>query len=155
LDEPGRAGNLVVLFLAIGLVSWLTMARVVRGRCFRCECSRFVDAARATGLPEWRIFLFHLLPNLAGPIIVYATLTIPLAILQESFLAFSGSAFRRRCLPGALSRGRAYAGAVAGSSALVGAAVSLYAAVPDAAEPELSGDGLRDLIDPKREAAKL
>ncbi|MCC6423032.1 MAG: ABC transporter permease [Phycisphaerales bacterium] len=85
-----NAANLVVLFLAIGLVSWLTMARVVRGQVMSLRTQPFVEAARACGAKESRIFIRHLLPNLAGPIIVYATLTIPSAILQESFLSFLG-----------------------------------------------------------------
>jgi ABC-type dipeptide/oligopeptide/nickel transport system permease subunit len=85
-----NAANLVVLFLAIGLVSWLTMARVVRGQVLSLRTQPFVEAARAGGVRERRIFIRHLLPNLAGPIIVYATLTIPSAILQESFLSFLG-----------------------------------------------------------------
>ena len=86
----GPAANLIVLFLAIGLVSWLTMARVIRGQVLSLRTLPFIEAARAAGLPEWRIFLRHLLPNLIGPITVYATLTIPSAILQESFLSFLG-----------------------------------------------------------------
>ncbi len=89
LLSPATA-NLIVLFLAIGLVSWLTMARVVRGQVLSLRGQPFIESARALGIPEWRIFLRHLLPNLAGPIIVYATLTIPQAILQESFLSFLG-----------------------------------------------------------------
>lgn len=85
-----NAANLVVLFLAIGLVSWLTMARVVRGQVLSLRTRPFIEAARACGVRERTIFLRHLLPNLAGPIIVYATLTIPSAILQESFLSFLG-----------------------------------------------------------------
>jgi oligopeptide transport system permease protein len=85
-----QAVNLVVMFLAIGLVSWLTMARVIRGQVLSLRSMPFVDAARALGTPEWRIFLYHLLPNLIGPITVYATLTIPSAILQESTLSFLG-----------------------------------------------------------------
>jgi oligopeptide transport system permease protein len=82
--------NMIVMFLAIGLVSWLTMARVIRGQVLSLRSMPFVDAARAVGTPEWRIFLYHLLPNLIGPITVYATLTIPSAILQESTLSFLG-----------------------------------------------------------------
>ncbi|HLL89279.1 MAG TPA: ABC transporter permease, partial [Tepidisphaeraceae bacterium] len=84
------AGNLIVLFLAIGLVSWLTMARVVRGQVLSLRAQPFVEAARACGIGRWRIFTRHLLPNLVGPITVYATLTVPQAILQESFLSFLG-----------------------------------------------------------------
>ncbi len=90
LNASTQAINLIVLFLAIGLVSWLTMARVIRGQVLSLRSMPFVDAARALGTPEWRIFLHHLLPNLIGPITVYATLTIPSAILQESTLSFLG-----------------------------------------------------------------
>jgi ABC-type dipeptide/oligopeptide/nickel transport system permease subunit len=78
------------LLLAIGGVSWLTMARVIRGQVLSLKHQQFVEAARATGASASRIFLRHLLPNLVGPIIVYATLTVPQAILQESFLSFLG-----------------------------------------------------------------
>ena len=82
--------NIVTLLVAIGAVSWLTMARVIRGQVLSLKNQPFVEAARAVGAPTSRIFLKHLLPNLLGPIIVYATLTVPQAILQESFLSFLG-----------------------------------------------------------------
>lgn len=82
--------NIVTLLVAIGGVSWLTMARVIRGQVLSLKNQPFVEAARAVGAPTRRIFLRHLLPNLLGPIIVYATLTVPQAILQESFLSFLG-----------------------------------------------------------------
>jgi ABC-type dipeptide/oligopeptide/nickel transport system permease subunit len=78
------------LLIAIGGVSWLTMARVVRGQVMSLRARPFVEAARAIGVPPARIFLRHILPNLAGTIVVYATLTVPQAILQESFLSFLG-----------------------------------------------------------------
>jgi len=80
----------VVLALAIGGVSWLTMARVVRGEVLSLRERPFVEAARALGSPTRRILTLHILPNLTGPIIVFATLTAPQAILQESFLSFLG-----------------------------------------------------------------
>lgn len=82
--------NIVTLLVAIGGVSWLTMARVIRGQVLSLKNQPFVEAARAVGAPTRRIFRKHLLPNLLGPIIVYATLTVPQAILQESFLSFLG-----------------------------------------------------------------
>jgi ABC-type dipeptide/oligopeptide/nickel transport system permease subunit len=66
------------------------MARVIRGQVLSLKSQPFVEAARALGLSRRRIFVRHLLPNLMGPIIVYATLTVPQAILQESFLSFLG-----------------------------------------------------------------
>ncbi|MEZ6242924.1 MAG: ABC transporter permease [Phycisphaerales bacterium] len=85
-----NAINVVTLLVAIGGVSWLTMARVIRGQVLSLKNQPFVEAARAIGAPTRRIFSKHLLPNLVGPIIVYATLAVPQAILQESFLSFLG-----------------------------------------------------------------
>jgi oligopeptide transport system permease protein len=85
-----ETGNIVILLAAIGAVSWLTLARVVRGQVLSLRSQPFVEAARACGLPTWRVLGFHVLPNLVGPIIVYTTLTVPQAILQESFLSFLG-----------------------------------------------------------------
>ena len=82
--------DVLTLLIAIGGVSWLTMARVVRGQVLSLKNQPFVEAARAVGAPTPRIFLRHLLPNLLGPITVYATLTVPQAILQKSFLSFLG-----------------------------------------------------------------
>ena len=82
--------NIVTLLVAIGGVSWLTMARVIRGQVLSLKNQPFMEACRAIGVPLRRQFLRHLLPNLLGPIIVYATLTVPSAILSESFLSFLG-----------------------------------------------------------------
>ncbi|MCC6681427.1 MAG: ABC transporter permease, partial [Phycisphaeraceae bacterium] len=91
-DSPWASGvaNLVSLLVAIGGVSWLTMARVIRGQVLSLRQQPFVEAARAIGTPAHGIIVRHLLPNLVGPIVVYATLTVPQAILQESFLSFLG-----------------------------------------------------------------
>lgn len=83
-----------VLLIAIGGLSWLTLARVIRGQVLSLKAQPFMEAARALGVPLPRQFLRHLLPNLIGPIIVYATLTVPQAILQESFLSFLGIGVR-------------------------------------------------------------
>jgi ABC-type dipeptide/oligopeptide/nickel transport system permease subunit len=91
LSDGARVGlDLLTLLVAIGGVSWLTMARVVRGQVLSLKSQPFIEAARAMGLPTTRIFLRHLLPNLVGVITVYATLTVPQAMLQESFLSFLG-----------------------------------------------------------------
>lgn len=89
-DSARLVLDLVVLLVAIGGVSWLTMARVIRGQVLSLKNLPFIEAARSAGAPTRRVFVVHLLPNLLGPIIVYATLTVPLAILQESFLSFLG-----------------------------------------------------------------
>ena len=83
-------GQLTLLFVAIGSVSWLTMARIVRGQILSLKNQEFVLAARATGVSGWRIIFRHLVPNTLGPVIVYATLTIPQIMLTEAFLSFLG-----------------------------------------------------------------
>jgi len=83
-------GQLVLLFVAIGSVSWLTMARIVRGQVLSLKNQEFVLAARATGVSGARIIFRHLIPNTLGPVIVYATLTIPQIMLTEAFLSFLG-----------------------------------------------------------------
>lgn len=90
LDGHTRAANLIVLLVAIGGVSWLTMARVIRGQVLSLRSMTFVEAARAAGASHTRILTRHLIPNLIGPMTVYATLAVPQAILQESFLSFLG-----------------------------------------------------------------
>ena len=85
-----KAADLVILLVAIGGVSWLTLARVVRGQVLSLRGQAFIEAARASGAGPVYILVRHLLPNLIGPIIVYATLVVPQAILQESFLSFLG-----------------------------------------------------------------
>lgn len=83
-------GQLVLLFIALGSVSWLTMARIVRGQVLSLKNQEFVVAARATGVSTSRIIFRHLVPNTLGPVIVYATLTIPQVMLSEAFLSFLG-----------------------------------------------------------------
>lgn len=82
--------SLLLLFLAIGAVEWLTMARIVRGQVLSLKHQEFIEAAVAMGFSRWRIMLRHLAPNVLGPIIIYTTLTIPSVILLESFLSFLG-----------------------------------------------------------------
>ncbi len=163
LDDPltkwlgsSRAANLVVLFLAIGLVSWLTMARVVRGQVLSLRSQPFVEAARAAGLSETGIFLRHLLPNLVGPIVVYASLTIPQAILQESFLSFLGigiappmpswGSLASEGLTPALNTVNSQWWMLTFPCVLL--AVTLLCL-------NFLGDGLRDVFDPRRNQAKL
>jgi oligopeptide transport system permease protein len=83
-------GQLILLFIALGSVSWLTMARIVRGQVLSLKNQEFVVAARATGVSTPRIIFRHLVPNTLGPVIVYATLTIPQIMLTEAFLSFLG-----------------------------------------------------------------
>ena len=150
------AANLVVLFLGIGLVSWLTMARVIRGQVLSLRAQPFIEACRASGVTEWRIFTRHLLPNLIGPITVYATLTVPTAILEESFLSFLGvgiqpplptwGSLASDALSLALNPVHSCWWLLLFPCTLL--AVTLLSL-------NFVGDGLRDVFDPKREAAKI
>lgn len=82
--------NIVLLFVAIGAVEWLTMARIVRGQIQSLKKMEFIEAAQAMGLGKRRIIFRHMIPNVLGPIIVYTTLTIPAVMLLEAFLSFLG-----------------------------------------------------------------
>lgn len=153
--SPGVA-NFIVLICAIGAVSWLTMARVVRGQVLSLRSQPFIEACKAAGLPERRIFLRHLLPNLIGPITVYATLIVPSAILNESFLSFLGigiqppvptwGALASEGLLPALNPENHRWWLLVFPCVLL--AVTLLCL-------NFVGDGLRDVFDPKRDAAKL
>jgi oligopeptide transport system permease protein len=83
-------GQLFLLFIALGAVSWLTMARITRGQVISLKNQEFVLAARGTGVPTRKIITRHLVPNALGPVIVYATLTVPSVMLLEAFLSFLG-----------------------------------------------------------------
>jgi len=82
--------NIILIFVAIGAVEWLTMARIVRGQTISLKGMEFVEAARAAGVSQASIIRRHIVPNVLGPVVVYVTLTIPVVILAESFLSFLG-----------------------------------------------------------------
>ncbi len=92
LDQSSATqwSNFLVLLVGIGSVSWLTLARVIRGQVLSLRDQPFVEAARALGFSPRRIIARHILPNILGTIIVYGTLTVPAAVLSESFLSFLG-----------------------------------------------------------------
>ncbi len=139
--------SLFLIFLAIGAVGWLTMARIVRGQALALRNQAFVDAAITLGLPAHRIIARHIIPNVAGTVIVYATLTVPQVILFESFLSFLGLGVQEPLT----SLGRLVAeGAVEMESA------PWQLLVPSALLAALLlclnflGDGLRDALDPRQ-----
>jgi oligopeptide transport system permease protein len=82
--------NFFLLFVAIGAVEWLTMARIVRGQTLSIKQKEFIEAARAGGVGPFGIIARHIIPNVLGPVVVYVTLTVPASILAESFLSFLG-----------------------------------------------------------------
>ncbi len=82
--------NFILVFVSIGAVEWLTMARIVRGQTLAIREKDYVEAAHALGLPQTTILVRYIIPNVLGPVIVYATLLIPINILVESYLSFLG-----------------------------------------------------------------
>jgi len=82
--------NILLIFVAIGAVEWLTMSRIVRGQTLSLKQKEFVEAARASGVSQGAIIFRHIVPNLLGVVVVYVTLTIPAVIIAESFLSFLG-----------------------------------------------------------------
>ena len=139
-------GSIAVLLLAIGAVGWLTTARIVHGQTLQLKRRQFIEAARATGLTTAAILTRHVVPNLAGTVVVYAALTVPQMILFESFLSFLGLGVQE---PHASLGNLINAGAQEMESApwmlLVPAAflVLLLTCL------NLLGDGLRDALDPR------
>jgi oligopeptide transport system permease protein len=147
-DHP-RLTNTTIVFLAIGALSWLTMARVIRGQVLTLKNQTYVHAARANGATTWRILTHHILPNLVGTIIVYASLVIPQAILQESFLSFLGIGVA----PPTPSLGRLAADGVHAVNSFVGfwwlIAFPCGILVATMLALNAIGDGLRAALDPK------
>jgi oligopeptide transport system permease protein len=138
-----------MLFVALGLVQWLTMARIVRGQVLSLRNAEFVEAARLSGTRGSVILFRHLIPNMLGPIVVYATLTVPAVILQEAFLSFLGLGVQ----PPRSSWGTLISDG-AGGMALFPWLVFFPAAVLAAVLFSLNflGDGLRDALDPRLHA---
>jgi oligopeptide transport system permease protein len=138
--------NFILIFLAIGAVEWLTMARIVRAQTLSLKQMEFIEAARAAGLTGAAIIGRHIVPNLLGPVVVYVTLTIPGVILAESFLSFLGMGVQEPLTSlgtlisnGALSMDLAPWLLIFPSVTMVGTLMAF----------NFIGDGLRDAIDPK------
>ena len=138
--------QLAELFFALGAVSWLTMARIVRGQILSLKNQEFVLAARATGVSTAKIIFRHLVPNALGPVIVYATLTIPTVMLSEAFLSFLGLGVRPpRVSWGSLAAEGAQNLAVYPWQLIFpGATLALVLF-----SLNFVGDGLRDALDPQ------
>jgi len=138
--------HILLIFVAIGAVTWLDMARIVRGQTLSLKNTEFVEAARACGVGDWAIIKRHITPNLLGVVIVYVTLTIPQVILLESFLSFLGLGVQEPMSSwGALVADGAQDMESAPWTLIVPSvflAVTLYCF-------NYIGDGLRDALDPK------
>ena len=139
-------GSILVLLVALGAVGWLTTARIVRGQTLSLKRREFIEASRSMGLAPGAILARHIVPNLLGPVLVYATLIVPQMILYESFLSFLGLGVQE---PRASLGNLILVGAREMESApwmlLVPAAflvVLLYSL-------NVLGDGLRDALDPR------
>jgi oligopeptide transport system permease protein len=139
--------SLWLIFLAIGAVGWLTMARIVRGQALALRQREFVAAAVTLGLPTHRIIARHIVPNVLGTVIVYATLTVPQVILFESFLSFLGlgvqeplTSLGRLVAEGALEMETAPWQLLVPSAVLATLLLAL----------NFLGDGLRDALDPRQ-----
>jgi len=137
--------HIFLIFLAIGAVEWMTMARIVRGQTLALKQKEFVEAARAAGVKPLGIIVRHILPNLLGPVAVYVTLTMPVVILQESFLSFIGLGVNEplTSLGQLISAGQkefAYPWLLMAPAAVM--VITLFSL-------NFIGDGLRDALDPK------
>ena len=139
--------SLLLIFLAIGAVGWLTMARIVRGQALALRHREFIEAAIALGLPTSTIIARHVVPNVLGTVIVYATLTVPQVILFESFLSFLGlgvqeplTSLGRLVAEGALEMESAPWLLLVPSTVLAVILMCL----------NFVGDGLRDALDPRQ-----
>ncbi|MGE0711078.1 MAG: ABC transporter permease [Planctomycetota bacterium] len=145
--------DIFILFIALGAVQWLTMARIVRGQILSLKQKEFVEAARMSGTGDAGIVFGHLIPNTLGVVVVYTTLTVPAVILQESFLAFIGLTveFRGQSLDswGALVKAGVDALGETGERSWLllwpsfAMALTLFSL-------NFLGDGLRDALDPQQ-----
>lgn len=146
LQSLGLTTDIFIMFIAIGSVEWLTMARIVRAQVLAVRNKEYVEAARCMGYGPLYIITRHIVPNVTGPVIVYATLTIPAVILLESFISFLGLGVRPpNASWGTLIRDGADNIAVHPWSLIVPAllfSITLLAF-------NFLGDGLRDALDPR------
>jgi oligopeptide transport system permease protein len=137
--------HIFLIFLAIGAVEWMTMARIVRGQTLALKQKEFVEAARAAGVKPMGLIVRHILPNLLGPVAVYVTLTMPVVILQESVLSFIGLGVQEPLT----SLGRL----ISDGQKEIGSPWLLFAPAATMVVTLFSlnfiGDGLRDALDPK------
>ena len=138
--------NIFLIFIAVGAINWLDMARIVRGQTLSLKKKEFIEAARAGGVSSFDIVRRHIVPNLLGVVVVYVTLTIPQVILVESFLSFLGLGVQEPMTSwGALVNDGAQA-MEAAPWALVFPAVFLALTLFCF---NFIGDGLRDALDPR------
>ena len=147
--DGGETARHLLLYAGLGAVSWLTMARIVRGQVLALREQQFVEAARSLGLGTWTILWRHILPNVFGVVIVYLTLTLPAVVLYESFLSYLGLGIQppQASLGSLIAEGAAQINPVRVYWWMIlfpaGALAALLMAL------NFLGDGLRDVFDPK------
>ncbi len=147
--DGGETARMLLLYAGLGAVSWLTMARIVRGQVLALRERQFVEAARSLGLDTWTILWRHILPNVFGVVIVYLTLTLPAVILYESFLSYLGLGIQppRASLGSLIAEGAAQINPVRIYWWMIVYPAGCLAALLMALN--FLGDGLRDVFDPK------
>ncbi|MEM7024054.1 MAG: ABC transporter permease subunit [Pseudomonadota bacterium] len=138
--------NIFLIFIAIGAVEWLTMARIVRGQTLSIKGKEFVEAARAAGVANHNIIRRHIIPNLLGPVVVYVTLTVPQVILIESFLSFLGLGVQEPLTSWGVLIEEGAANMETSPWMLIYPAIFLASTLFCF---NFIGDGLRDALDPK------
>jgi oligopeptide transport system permease protein len=138
--------NFILMFLAIGAVEWLTMARIVRGQTLALRSKEFIEAARASGGSTLAIILRHIVPNVLGVVMIYVTLTIPQVILLESFLSFLGLGVQEPMTSWGMLINDGAAELEINPRTLIVPAVFMTATLFCF---NFLGDGLRDALDPK------
>ena len=138
--------NLFLIFVAIGLVSWLDVARIVRGQTLSLRHKEFVEAARITGVSRRRIVTRHIIPNVLGVVMVYASLLVPGMIMFESFLSFLGLGVQE---PQTSWGSMLQEGAASMEAAPWQLLVPCFFLVATLFCFNFIGDGLRDALDPK------
>ena len=139
--------SMFMLFLGIGLISWLDMARIARGQTMTLRNREFVEAAQATGVPPFTIILRHIVPNLLGIVIIYATLLVPSMIIYESFISFLGLGVQEPLTSWGALINEGAAEMSNGTLWMLG--FPLFFFVITLFALFFVGDGLRDALDPK------
>ena len=138
--------SLILIFAAVGLVSWLDVARIVRGQTLSLKHKEFVEAARVSGMSRRRIVVRHIIPNVLGVVMVYASLLVPGMIMYESFLSFLGLGVQE---PMASWGSMLQEGALTIETAPWQLLVPAFFLVATLFCFNFLGDGLRDALDPK------
>lgn len=137
---------LTLIYLAIGAVSWLDMARITRGQTISIRRKEYIEAAQASGVSNWRVITRHIIPNCLGPVVVYVTLTVPNVILLESFLSYLGMGVQEPDSSwGTLISEAAHVMSIAPWAVITTGTVLAVTLL----SLNFIGDGMRDALDPK------